>query len=105
MSFTLPDDKTATLSIQPVDAAGFPAAIDGIPVWSVSDPSVITVNVSADGLSAQLVPASPVVLGTSQVSVTVDADLGEGVTSIVGLLDVEVVAGTTVAVNISAVLN
>ena len=103
MSFSLPDDKTAVLSIKPVDAHGHDAPIDGKPEWTVSDPTFATLEVAEDGLSATVLPTGTSI-GTFQVSVSVDADLGEGVETLSGLLDVEVVAGKAVNLEISASL-
>ena len=40
--------------------------------------------------------------GATQISVTADADLGEGVTPIVGTLSIDVVGGQAVSINIVA---
>ena len=100
MALTLTDIQKADLAIAVVDAKGNPAAIDGAPVWEVSDSALLTVTPSADGLSCTVAAVGP--LGVGQVKVTVDADLGPGVASIVGLLDVEVLASQAVAVTIAA---
>ena len=86
------DSEQVALSIQPVDAAGNPATVDGVPSWSSSDTSVLTLTPSADGLSA--VAAATGKLGTSTISVT----LG----SISGTLQVDVHSGAAVSVTISA---
>jgi hypothetical protein len=99
----LPDDHKVGLSVQPVDAKGHPAQLEGDPTWSVADPTIATVTpVPYDGQTyrADLVPGDN--LGTTQVNVSGDADLGEGVTTITGLLDVQVVAGQAVSLNIAA---
>ena len=44
----------------------------------------------------------PELAGAAQVNVTADAQIGEGVTEITGVLDVEVKAGQAVALNIAA---
>ncbi|MDD5370833.1 MAG: hypothetical protein PHQ40_17260 [Anaerolineaceae bacterium] len=105
MAFMLPDNKSATISFQALDAAGQPAKIDGLPTFSVVDPTIATITPSADGLTAILAPTLPIKLGSTQVQVSVDADLGEGVTTITGLLDVEVAASEAVSLNVTAVLN
>ena len=92
--------QNCSLSIQPVDAHGNPALVDGTPIWSVSDPSVLSIAAAADGLSAEIAALGPV--GTSQVSVQADADLGSGVVTIAGTLDVQVAAGQAVGLSISA---
>jgi len=91
----LPNDHKVTASIQPVDAKGNPATIDGLASWSSSSADIVTVtNVSADSLSADVVPGTA--LGSAQINVTADADLGSGVQTINGVLDVQVVAGQAV---------
>ena len=92
--FTLPDDKVANGAITYVDAKGNPAKVDGVPAWSSSDDAVIAVAQAADGMSAVITPMG---LGTAQVRIEADADLGSGVVSLVTLGDVEVIAGTAVA--------
>jgi len=99
MSLVLANDHKATASIQPVDAKGNPATIDGLAAWSSSSTDIVTVtNVSADSLSADIVPGTA--LGSAQINVTADADLGSGVTTINGVLDVQVVAGQAVGFTI-----
>lgn len=101
--FTLPDDKTASAAVAYVDAKGNPAKVDGTPVWSSSDDTILTVTPSSDGLTAEVTPVGP--LGTAQVKVEADADLGAGVVPLISLADVEVVAGQAVAGNVSLSLN
>jgi hypothetical protein len=96
----LTDEQKVALSIQPVTAAGNPAKVDGVPTWSVSDPSILALIVADDGLSAEAVTAGP--LGPCQVSVSCDADLGAGVRTISGTLDVTVQAAEAVSVGIAA---
>jgi len=88
MALVLTDVQKVALSVSFTNRAGNPAQVDGIPQWSSSDPSILTVTASEDGLSAEAVTVGP--LGTAQVSVVADADLGEGVTELTGVLDVEV---------------
>lgn len=96
----LPNDHKVTASIQPVDARGNPAKIDGLANWTSSNVGIAKVeNVSADSLSADIVPGSQ--LGSCQVNVTADADLGEGTESITGTLEVTVEAGGAVGFVIS----
>ena len=83
-----------------VDAKGNVATVDGAPAWAVSDESLATLVVAADGLSAVIMPVGP--LGSFKVQVKADADLGGGVKEILGELDIELVGGEAVAVNISA---
>jgi hypothetical protein len=91
-------DEQATVSIQPVDKDGNPAEVDGAPVWTVSNEGPISFEVAPDGLSA-LVKGENV--GTCQLNLTGDADLGEGTKPFTGLLDVEILAGGAVAFQIN----
>jgi hypothetical protein len=96
----LPITKQVTASIQPVDAKGNPAQIDGMASWSSSNPQIANItNVSSDSLKADIVPAGT--LGTCQINVQADADLGSGTKSITGLLDLTTVAGEAVGFTIS----
>lgn len=88
MALVLTDMQKVVLSVSFTNRAGNPAVVDGVPQWTSSDPAVIAVTPSEDGLSAVAVTVGP--LGLAQVSVVADADLGEGVTEITGVLDIEV---------------
>lgn len=96
----LTDTQQVDLTVAFLDKANNPAPVDGVPVWSSSDDTVLTVTAGADGLSATAVTTGK--LGQAQVSVTADADLGAGTTSISGVLDVSVQAGAAVVANIAA---
>ena len=91
----LTDTQEVDLSIQPVDKKGKPAQVDGTPQWVSSDPAVVEVVPAADGLSC--VAKAKDNLGHAQISVSADADLGEGVRTITGVLDIDVVAGEAVS--------
>lgn len=86
--FTATQQAQVSLTIK--DKKGNTARLDGIPQWASSDPNVMSVEPSADGMSAKVVAGQT---GTAQISVTGDADLGSGVRAIVGVGDVEVVGG------------
>lgn len=88
------------LTIEVKDKFGNLAKVDGAPTWAVTDSTLATVEVAEDGMSAVLKPSGSV--GTLKVQVSADADLGEGVKSILGELDVELLAGEAVSVSISA---
>jgi len=93
-SLVLTDAQKVTLKVNPVSKAGNPAPVDGAPKWSVSDETVLTLVVAADGLSCDVVTTGK--LGSSQVAVVADADLGEGVTELTATLDVDVKASAAV---------
>jgi hypothetical protein len=86
----LTDEQKGTYTLAPLTAAGNPAKIDGVPVWNNSDPSIIDLAVAADGMSAVATTVGP--LGTCQISVIADADLGTGVRPITTIGELTVVA-------------
>lgn len=102
MSLRLLDDQRVSLSVQPVDAGGNPALIDGAPEWEVigATPSILTYQPADDGLSCDLETTG--LIGTAQVRVSADARIGPDVRSISGILDIEVEAGEAVTLNIAA---
>jgi len=91
--------QKATLSLDPRDAKGNPAPLDGVPSWTVADASVATLDVSPDGLFATINAAA---VGATQVNVTADARIGPDVREISGVLDVQVSPAEAVTLGISA---
>ncbi|MFA5766819.1 MAG: hypothetical protein WC919_02770 [Candidatus Paceibacterota bacterium] len=100
MSLILKDNQRVTINVSPVDAKGNPAQVDGAPVWAVVGPGIVTLEPSTDGFTC--VATTTGELGTTQLTVTADADVGEGIQTISGLLDVEVVGGVAVSLAIAA---
>lgn len=96
----LTDSQEIDLAIKPLTKKGHPAQVDGTPVWSSSDPQIATVNPAADGLSC--VVRAGANLGSVQISVTADADLGAGVAPLTGVLDLEVIGGGAATMSIIA---
>ena len=84
-------NQSASAALTITNAAGQPAAVDGVPVWASSDETVLRVTASADGMSALIETVAP---GTAHIAVTADADVGTGVAPIIGVTD-----DVTVAVN------
>jgi hypothetical protein len=95
--FVLTDLQKVKVSVGFVDAAGNPAKVDGVPQWSSSDETILTVAAAEDGMSAEVVTVGP--LGTAQVAVRADADLGEGIKEILATQGFEVVGSEAVAAN------
>jgi hypothetical protein len=99
----LPIDQKVHCSIEPVDAKGNPAAIDGVPTWTSSNDQIATVVADPpDGsgiFTAWVTPVGQV--GTCQINVTADADVGSGITTINGVMDLQAVAGQAVGFQIS----
>jgi hypothetical protein len=98
MALVLSVIQKVGLSLQPVDAEGNPALVEDVR-WAVANPEVATLIVSDDNLTAELIANT---VGSTQVSVQVDAHIGEGVNVLVGSLDVQVVAAEAVSITIVA---
>lgn len=94
------DSQKVTLSVKFVDRKGNPAPVDGVPSWGVDNTDVLAIEVSEDGLTCVASAVGP--LGTGLVSMTADADLGEGVTPIAGTFELTVTAGEATTVEITA---
>jgi hypothetical protein len=93
------NSQQATATITPVDKFNNPAPVDGVPVWASSDETIVTVTPADDGLSALVKAVGP--LGSANVSVTADADMGAGVVTIFGTLSVDVTPGQAVGITIT----
>jgi hypothetical protein len=97
-SVTLQDHQQCRPAIRPVTRRGQPAPIDGVPVWAVSDPTIVELTPEADGMRCLVRPVGPA--GDAQVRVEADADMGAGVIPIIGLLDVKVLAGLATIIDV-----
>lgn len=99
MSLTVKDTDvpgTVDVSIAFKDAKGRPARVDGVPTWAASDATIVdSITPSADGLSAKIHITD--MTGASQVTVSADVDLGDGVNSHDFVDTVSVIAGDAVA--------
>lgn len=82
MGFTVGQSLTATIT-KIVDAAGNPTTLQSVPVWTTSDPTILTVTAAVDGLSAHGTPAK---VGT----VTITATAGPADNNIAGSASVPV---------------
>lgn len=89
MLITITNEQKIPVTLAPLTAAGNPATVDGAPQWSVTSGDA-TLEVSADGMSAMLISGEANV--NSQITVSADADLGEGVSTITDTIDLAVVA-------------
>ena len=92
-------DQTGTARFAPKDRAGNPALIDGAPSWLIDRADLADLAFSLDGLTCAIVPKGA--LGTLTLSVSADADLGEGVVNLVGSAEVEIVAGQAVLLDLA----
>jgi hypothetical protein len=88
------------VSIAIKDAKGNPAKVDGVPAWAVSDAALATLQVADDGMSAMIVPIGPI--GSFKVQVSADADLTEGVKTILGELAIDLIGAEAVSVELTA---
>ena len=95
MAFILTADQEVSVSVEFTDSHGNVAAVDGVPVWAASDDTILGVLAADDGMSAVIFAQGPD--GQAQVSVEADADLGAGSTTLLGLMDIQVVAGQAVS--------
>lgn len=102
MAYKLPNDKTIVVKVAYVDSRGNPAQVDGPVQWESSDDTVVTVTADVgDPMQARVLPVGPI--GSVQISVTADADLGEGTREIITTSDLDIVAGEAVTGTISPV--
>ena len=88
------------VSLQIKDFAGNAAQIDGLPQWALTDAALGSLEVAEGGMSAVFKPAGPV--GALKVQVSADADLGEGVKPIIGELDIDLLPGEAVSIELAA---
>lgn len=102
MAYTLPVDMQVHVQVEYVDAHGNPAAVDDEVTWASSDATIIAVSADATDSTKATVRAVGKV-GQAQVTATADADLGEGIKSLVTTMDVTSVAGEAVAGTITPV--
>jgi hypothetical protein len=98
--FQLKDsDKVTTLPLDIRSAKGNPAQVEaGTVVWSVSDPAVLALTDNGDG-TVTVAAVGPV--GAAQLQVSADADLGEGVKTVTGAVEIEVIAGDAAVINVA----
>jgi hypothetical protein len=90
----LPAGSKVKVVINPTDQFGNRAKVDGIPLWSVSDEAIATLEVAEDGLSSVFTSVGPV--GTVTVEVTADADMSEGIRNLGGSVVVDIEAGEAI---------
>lgn len=88
MKIILTTDQKVTITLNPKTPGGHPATLDGTPSWSASDANVIAVQPSEDGKSCSVLATGT---GLATMGASADADLGEGVDTITGEIEFEVV--------------
>ena len=87
LQLSITNEQQVTVHLAPKTPHGKPATLDGKPEWTVVSGSC-TVTPSDDGLSATIVSGDTP--GTSEISVSADADLGAGVETISDIVEVAV---------------
>jgi hypothetical protein len=80
------EEQVVSAEVAPVTAKGNPATIDGDVVWTVSDPSVVTLEVDAsDSKKAKFTALAGDGVRPCDVTAEFDADLGDGVRTITAI--------------------
>jgi len=97
MLITITNEEKVQVTLAPTTAAGNPATLDGAPVWTVTEGDA-TLDVAVDGLSAFLI--SGAANTNSKITVTADADLGEGVVTLTDTIDLAVVLASANALGL-----
>lgn len=92
MSIVARNDQVITFNPAFEDGYGNPVDVLGSnPVWSLSNQDVAVLSVSEDGKQATVTPTGAT--GTVQLNLLVDADPGEAEEPLVGIADIQIVAG------------
>lgn len=102
MDSTIRDNEQIAVAAKPVDTKGNAAQVQD-PQWLSADTSKVTVDVDpANPLAALIKAVGPLTDAGAPVPVTfsADADLGDGVVPIQGIVNVNVIAGQAVTVNL-----
>lgn len=86
------------LSVAVTDKKGNPAQVQD-PVWATDNSDLLTLEVAADGMSCTVKATG--VLGAGTVQFTCDADLGDGVSPLIGTVAFEITAGAATVVTIT----
>lgn len=100
MNITMTVTQQVELFLRPIDVRGNPAAVDGVPSWELSDPALVELVPSIDGLSAVLKARGGI--GHVQVSAVADARLGPEVRTIAGVLEIDLLPAEAVALGLFA---
>lgn len=99
MAVTMNSVQQFNVTIKIVNKKGQPASVDGTPEWLSDNTDVLALTPSPDGMSCDVVAVG--IPGTAKVQVSADADLGAGVESLVGTLDVSVIAAPATAITLT----
>jgi hypothetical protein len=93
MVFNITSDQLVPVSVVFEDDHGNPASVDGVPVWTSSDITILTVVAAADGMSCVVTAVGPD--GSATVAMTANANMDPtGVAiPVAGSLAITVVSG------------
>ncbi len=94
------DNPGQGFSFTAVDDKGNPATVENVK-YTVSDPTLLTLQVSGDGLTATVVAVGP--LGTSQLNVTCNPT-GDTAHPLSGTLAIQTVAGEAATITLTPVV-
>lgn len=99
MASALTVTQQVTVTIKAIkDKKGNPAKIDGAPAWATDNTDLLALTPAADGMSC-LVKAVGVI-GSANVQASIDADVGPGVSLVLGTAGFDIVAGQAVQVDL-----
>jgi hypothetical protein len=91
------------VTITPVDAQGHPAPIEqGSVAWAVSDADILSVTPEPTDEKVALVRPAGSTLGVANVTVSADADLGEGVVTLAAEMEVAVTSGMATSLGLTS---
>jgi hypothetical protein len=93
-------NQNLPVSVQFKDKFGNAAQVDGKPEWSLTAPALANLEVAEDGMSCVVKPVGTV--GEFELQCSADADMGEGVKAVLGMLPVTLLPGEAFAVELSA---
>lgn len=96
MAFILKATQNVELSVTIADKKGNASSVQN-GVWANSGEGVVAVTDNGNNSATVSAIGTP---GMATITYTADADLGEGVKSVVGTVDIEVVAGDAAVFNI-----
>jgi hypothetical protein len=99
MFLKIPVDRVGVCLLKPVDTAGNPAPVDGLPVWEAALPELVKLTVAEDGLSVRIAPVGP--LGATQITVSADVRLGPEVKTVQDVIEVVVTGGEAVSLGLT----
>jgi len=96
---TLNTEQKINVVVKPLTISGKPTRVDGVPGWAVTNPSVVSLVIAPNGLSADVIAVAS---GSANVIVSADANLGSGIREISGSLAIVVVQAEAASLSLVA---